>query len=315
MSEDAFEHPAEFALGGGLPGGIHQDAFRYAVALPLARFALIAYRVFDAEPAPARRRLSALLDALDPSAGVTYASFEADIDVMLLALPEALVVVFPGTKSRENWGVNLAVDLVPVDGYGGEVRVHAGFKRAWDMARPTIVRFLTEELARAPRKIYVTGHSLGGAIATIASADLSSLADGGIGAHVAACYTFGAPKVGTRAFDSFVRAPLYRVTQGVDVVPALPLGISVPLLRTLLVYRQGGDTRWFPPEASGRILPDRRAPGFLRGLSAAFAATLVRVWWTGRLDVIADHGMERYVRRLRAAKSFIDARRRGNGAP
>ena len=51
---------------------------------------------------------------------------------------------------------------------------------------------------------YITGHSLGGALAQIASAALSR-------DNLAACYTFGSPRVGTAGFDEQVKCPHYRV--------------------------------------------------------------------------------------------------------
>jgi len=76
--------------------------------------------------------------------------------------------------------------------------------------------------------IYITGHSLGGALAQIAGAVLGS-------DQVAACYTFGAPRVGNFYFDLWVKVPSYRVMNYADIVPQIPLPI---------VYRHSGDPRY-----------------------------------------------------------------------
>ena len=101
-----------------------------------------------------------------------------------------------------------------------------------------------------PRPVYLTGHSLGGALAMMATAELSNHEDDKLRDSIAACYTFGSPKVGNRSFDQFVKVPLYRVTNGIDLVPAVPLWFG---------YRQVGDTRYF-----GRlgVAPLRRSPRF-----------------------------------------------------
>ena len=61
------------------------------------------------------------------------------------------------------------------------------------------VRSMVEEAINAPahadKPLYVTGHSLGGAVATVAAKKLAH--PGGI----AACYSFGAPRVGGRRLD------------------------------------------------------------------------------------------------------------------
>ena len=55
--------------------------------------------------------------------------------------------------------------------------------------------------------LYVTGHSLGGALAQRATAALDR-------DTLAACYTFGSPRVATLAFDRLDKAPHYRVVNG-----------------------------------------------------------------------------------------------------
>ena len=63
--------------------------------------------------------------------------------------------------------------------------------------------------------IFVTGHSLGGALATLGAAYLS-------GWGLAACYTFGAPRVGNKEFSSSLQTPIYRVVNPLDTVPHIP---------------------------------------------------------------------------------------------
>src|SRR6516162_5958527 len=71
-------------------------------------------------------------------------------------------------------------------------------------------------------------HSLGGALAQIAGAVLGS-------DQVAACYTYGSPRVGNFYFDPWVKVPSYRVMNYADIVPQVPLPIA---------YRHSGDPRY-----------------------------------------------------------------------
>ena len=48
-----------------------------------------------------------------------------------------------------------------------------------------------------------------------------------------ACYTFGSPPVGTKAFDYDIKTPIYRVVNHVDIVPRLPNPILVYGVRLL----------------------------------------------------------------------------------
>ena len=61
-------------------------------------------------------------------------------------------------------------------------------------------------------------HSLGGALATIAAKKLSH--KGGL----AACYTFGAPRVGDEEWIENIKTPIYRLVNAADSVTMLPPG-------------------------------------------------------------------------------------------
>ena len=70
--------------------------------------------------------------------------------------------------------------------------------------------------AHADKPLYVTGHSLGGAVATVAAKKLAH--PGGI----AACYSFGAPRVGDDDWIAEIRTPIYRLVNSADCVTMLP---------------------------------------------------------------------------------------------
>jgi predicted lipase len=69
-------------------------------------------------------------------------------------------------------------------------------------------------------KIILTGHSLGGAIATLAACYFH---DNGVEAENLEVYTFGAPPLASWAFSEYYcdKFPLYRVVNQFDVIPPL----------------------------------------------------------------------------------------------
>ena len=80
-------------------------------------------------------------------------------------------------------------------------------------------------------RIVVAGHSLGGALATLAAADLTIQ-----GLSNVQLYSFAAPRVGNRTFaDQFTaKVPVaFRVANSEDIVPTVPLA-SPKLLSTAL---------------------------------------------------------------------------------
>jgi uncharacterized protein YjbI with pentapeptide repeats/pimeloyl-ACP methyl ester carboxylesterase len=99
-------------------------------------------------------------------------------------------LVFRGTEpgSLEDWGTDLR--LWP---RGGRPRRHIGFFTAWERVRPQVESWLTA-LDLEPKRLVLSGHSLGGALAILAAFDLAD------SAPIQAVLTFGAPRVGGRRF-------------------------------------------------------------------------------------------------------------------
>ena len=140
------------------------------------------------------------------------------------ALPDAIVLAFRGTQLDDFWSsvLDFLADarFLPVPDASGHF-VHAGFNAALGEVWKDIERHVRSEQARRPRPLWVTGHSLGAALATLAasrlSADHSFRLQGG--------YTFGSPRVGDEPFGKAFRVPIYRFRNDADIVPHLPLGL------------------------------------------------------------------------------------------
>ena len=127
------------------------------------------------------------------------------------------VVSFRGTENEQDWKTNLRYSLTPVDFPQAEGReptgkVHQGFRDAFRSVRDQVDRYLP---CAEGLPIFITGHSLGGALAALAAAHWS-------GWGLMACYTFGAPRVGNKGFSSSLRIPVYRVVNPLDPVPLVP---------------------------------------------------------------------------------------------
>lgn len=97
-------------------------------------------------------------------------------------------------------------------------RLKNGRHRGFDQAYKNISSSLRVSLRFRNIPLYITGHSLGAAIAVIATQDLDS-------DNLAACYTFGCPRVGNAEFDRSVKAPVYRVVNAADGVARVPFFI------------------------------------------------------------------------------------------
>lgn len=122
------------------------------------------------------------------------------------------VIAFRGTNTLADWFDNADVSRVNRIG----CKVHRGF----DHAERLLHYRLTNELPERER-YWITGHSLGGALATLYAV---RLADAGL--NVAGLYTFGSPRVGCRCFaqraDYTLSGRHFRVVHGNDIVPRVP---------------------------------------------------------------------------------------------
>jgi triacylglycerol lipase len=128
-------------------------------------------------------------------------------------LDKVCLLTFRGTQSIGNCLTDADTRLALHSPYPG--RVHAGFADAVEQVWPEVRRILGTPSRTAP--LWVTGHSLGGAMATLASVRLASE-----GYKVRAVYTYGSPRVGDRAFHDAYSLANYRFVNDNDLVPHLP---------------------------------------------------------------------------------------------
>ena len=89
----------------------------------------------------------------------------------------AIYIVFRGSKYFENWFYNLTyfdVELKPIFGIPDKsVRVHMGFQDAYLALRDEIFESIKELTLDGVEYVYYLGHSLGGAMASLASLDFT----------------------------------------------------------------------------------------------------------------------------------------------
>jgi triacylglycerol lipase len=199
-----------------------------------------------------------------------------------------IVLAFRGTRSSLNWRTNLHTWLIHPSDTDPRLRVHQGFYNAFERLsdgargiRKAIDDVRVTSDGRIP--IYTTGHSLGGALAQISAAVLGS-------DQVAACYTFGSPRVGNYIFDLWVKPPSYRVINYADIVPQLPF--PVPLMFN---YRHSGDPRYMPDQVTGS--PYRFEPNIFHR-AVQIAKGLVQLVRAGSILGIEDHQIGEYCRKL-----------------
>ena len=99
---------------------------------------------------------------------------------------------------------------------------------AWEEVRSLLNLTVDSLLKTEAYSVFVTGHSLGGALATLAAMSISQNILADFPRVRLKCYTFGSPRVGDALFKSDYnqRVPwTYRVQNDEDIVPHLPLKV------------------------------------------------------------------------------------------
>ncbi|MFC1510205.1 Mbeg1-like protein [Candidatus Omnitrophota bacterium] len=143
-------------------------------------------------------------------------NFENDMQFALVRFSGGLILVFKGTKEAPDWLVN--IDSKKIVGPWGSY-VHRGFYKAlmenWSKTSSILRKFQSS----FQEPLWIAGHSLGGALATLAAAQFNCEKR-----RVKAMYSFGSPRLGNKLFcDEFnLRIPSVRFVHNEDIVPRVP---------------------------------------------------------------------------------------------
>ncbi len=231
------------------------------------------------------------------------------------------VLAFRGTESNlKDIKTDVTARFKTVEHEGVIFKIHGGYYNQFESLREDIHAALhSDELKE--HQLFVTGHSLGGALAITAVKFLANNITG-------ACYTFGSPPVGTGNFDLDIKTPIYRIVNHVDIVPRLPnpilvyvlrgLGIGIELVLTPFsrIYSRLTVTSWYKnlektlldaqkyrQSGYGSYLVGNASESRLRYSVGVFDQL---VWWfkqfrnlfRGEVKILSDHSIELYSKKL-----------------
>lgn len=214
-----------------------------------------------------------------------------DTQAYLVGNAQCLIVAFRGTEPDriKDWMTDLDIDLV-----GGPCgKVHDGFNAALN----SIWRDLWADISqiRNKRSLWLTGHSLGGALAVLATAKLRLEKDEPING----VYTFGQPRLGNREFarnfDADFGSQSFRHVNNNDVVARVP--------SRAMGYSHVGSFCYF--DANGNQPPDINWMNLiLDRLKGSLKDYLL-------LDGIKDHPMKHYIQGLENNRNGKPSKREG----
>ncbi|KAJ3220409.1 hypothetical protein HDU67_000076 [Dinochytrium kinnereticum] len=140
-----------------------------------------------------------------------------------------IVVAFRGSRNMDNWIDDLLIAKpdCPFPGAPEGAKIHLGFLNAWNLVREDVVMNVQRFVELYPAyEVWFTGHSLGGALATLAAVDLRQTLDEALPSFRIKLLTFGQPRVGNGKWAEWVDSLSFdysmRVVNQDDLTPHLP---------------------------------------------------------------------------------------------
>lgn len=193
-------------------------------------------------------------------------------EVLVATEKNDLWIAFRGTEPNKLNDVMADLKVIKNSAIAGG-KVHGGFQEEVDEVWLDIVKLLDKNSQlKESRDVYFTGHSLGAAMATIASTRYSPTE----------LFTFGSPRVGGTRFIKNIKCDHYRFMNNNDIVCRIP--------PAWLGFRHHGTMIYF----------DRFGERGIGPTWSDFFYGIVQSWkkWTF-FDGIVDHGMPNYIRAIR----------------
>ncbi|MEM7801163.1 MAG: S8 family serine peptidase, partial [Chloroflexota bacterium] len=262
---------------------------------------------------------------------------ERDTQLFIATQKDKTIIAFRGTQGIRDWIRNMDLIWTDEQPYG---QVHSGFYTAYHDAHPAILAVL----AKLPdtQKLWVTGHSLGGALASLCVAELAATHKD----QIVACYTYGQPRTGNSDFQTFIHNNYgdryYRFVNDDDIVTRIP-----PLFKhvgNLIHFGFDGSLLTPPPgseetfddffddptveseagfeeaateiepvsEAEFEMLKQNLAYGYGE---EAFEGDEVDITAEGLLPSVSDHAMNEYVRKIMPHERTSSTRETTPAAP
>lgn len=267
-----------------------------------------------------RQVLKTALNRFDFQLITTFSDPDTGLQAYLAARKsdKVAVIAFRGTTA------NLADIFTDADirfyEVADDTSVHNGFSKALQPDTEEAIRAALEQPDLKDYRLFLTGHSLGGAMALVTGYRFSDRPLQGV--EVEAIYTFGSPRVGDLEYGELIDPPIFRVVYRADIVTRLPAATTINLmiavrmlfetvgnlrlkglldikallfsaLRPTSIYAHYGDMRFIDegPDGNLRMIENLEIVGrtsyLFRGMTEGFAT------------LFTDHKMEHYVRKLR----------------
>ncbi|UHA72477.1 lipase family protein [Paenibacillus sp. 481] len=152
-----------------------------------------------------------------------------------------IVIAFRGTGSFQDNESDQDIFQIPYPYVQNSGKTHRGFTCIYESTRNNIIRVLNK--LSPTKRLYITGHSLGGALAVLAGLDIAVNTK----FHKPIVYTYGSPRTGDPTFaakyDNIVKNSV-RVYNVHDIIPFIPDKVYPPPFTKEGLYYKHVNTKY-----------------------------------------------------------------------
>jgi triacylglycerol lipase len=208
------------------------DKYSSEVAILLAAMLNQAYRLFEQEKVvlpqgyTLRYNILALAGVEEP---------EQEIFGFIAESNDSVVITFRGTRTFKDNESDQDFFQIPYPYVSNAGRTHRGFTCIYKSAREGLIGVLNT--LSVHKRLFVAGHSLGGALAVLAAPDIAV----NTGFKRPVVYTYGSPRAGDPGFASYFNRTIknsFRIVNIHDIIPTLPARVyPPPITKNGLFYR------------------------------------------------------------------------------
>ena len=185
------------------------------------------------------------------------------------------ILAFRGTEPTKWQDIKADLDIkkvksTSIDGKL-EGKVHRGFKYALNDVWKDVIQHM-KECEADKKQVFITGHSLGAALATLVAGRLNN--------PDVVLYTYGSPRAGNRNWNSMQKFSHYRFRNNNDLVTRIP--------PAFIGFRHNGNFMYFNSNGD-----HKDKPGFFYMLGHWFKG-IIKGIFTLSFDSFSDHNINTY---------------------
>ena len=185
----------------------------------------------------------------------------------IIESPESIVISFRGSRTNPDWIADLTALQTDFPYLRTKHKIHSGFSAIYTSCRQQIMNILSA--LNSSKQLFITGHSLGGALAVLCALDTAS----NTAFKSPVMYNFGSPRVGSPKFAEVYNEVVedsMRIVNTNDIVTMLPPAVIQPPLSNDIIYYRHVNNLVAISSPTGGMVKDHFMESYIAGLRGIY---------------------------------------------